>query len=476
MSSAAETKSHPAPPAACLNQAERLRIGIICATAQWVLLLAIQAGDLFAYLLPPAARNVESYSSLAVALPFLQTQNILVAAVFGVLAYFTARNRVTAWALFVLSCAESLGVLLDQVYYKVFLDHVHLGMIEGGEQFNPVILFGSFRKEADWIFCCSSAVAVAGSIWFARALWNPPRYPVKTRRILVVGAVIGLLGIPKFSATSYGHVNEHPLIALARELQQRSVAEILASRADTSLHRPTHSFDPSVDHDPRLSTFLAAGHPRNTRPNLVLIVMESVGAVDLLGSDGLPSEKLTPNLARLAHSGVVFNSIYTTFPGTIRSLVSLHTGGRQFTSGYLDELNPQFTAPLLARRLRGLGYSTALFSTERLDSESTDIFLEKAGYQKFYDFSRDSFENRQRQELNSWGGREEHTLGLMEDWISHAASGKTVLSRIYDRGDAPSLQRADGISRDGEAAGSPFGLPERVELLGSRDRIAARVP
>jgi arylsulfatase A-like enzyme len=156
----------------------------------------------------------------------------------------------------------------------------------------------------------------------------------------------------------------------------------------------------------------------------VTIVMESVGAVDLLGPDGLPIEKIAPNLARLARSGVVFHSIYTTFPGTTRSLVSLHTGGRQLTSGYADELAREFTAPLLAGSLRRLGYATALFSSERLDGEASDIFLEKAGYQTFYDFSRDSVENRKKYQLSSWGGREEHTLELMEDWIGHADAGK----------------------------------------------------
>jgi arylsulfatase A-like enzyme len=411
-----ELPGHQAPE---LTRGERLRIAMVCGAAQWLLLLTIQTGDLFGYLLPPAARNLSSYFLLAATLPFLQTQNILVATIFTGLTYCGTRKRVTSWAVFLLSCAESLALLVDQVYYKVFLDHFHLGMIEGGQQFNPVIILGSFAKEVDPIFFCSTAVAVAGSIWFARAITNAPRHPLRMRRILVIGAIIAIAGIPEYSSPSYGHVNVHPVLALVSELQRRSVAEILAGRARTESPPPLRGFDRSVDTDSRLAAFLAAGNTRVPQPNVVLIVMESVGAVDLLDPEGLPSEKFAPNLARLARSGVVFPSIYTTFPGTTRSLVSLHTGGRQFTSGYLDELEPQFTAPLLARRLRGLGYATSLFSTERLDGEGTDVFLEKAGYQKFYDFSRDSFENRRKYELSSWGGREEHTLGLMENWIGN---------------------------------------------------------
>lgn len=405
------------------TRTERARIAVVCGLSQWLLLLAIQVGDLLGYLLPPAAHNLVSYGAAGAALPLLQTQNLIVAAILGVIAYFASKYRVTGWAFFVLCLAVSLGLVLDQVYYKLFLDHFHLGMIEGGEQFNAVIIVGSFLKEADWIFCCSCVVAIAGSAWFARALWKPAQRPAPIGWIVGGAALVALLGIPKFSATTYGHVNEHPLLALVRELNRSSVADILGKRAP-SANLKIRSLDPSVDREPRLAAIAAAAHSQSRRPNVVFIVMESVGAVDLLGPDGLPSGRITPNLARLAQKGIVFNSLYTTFPGTTRSLVSLHTGGRQMTSGYMNELQPEYTGPLLARYIGSGGYATALFSTERLDGEGTDIFLQKAGYQKYYDFSRDSPENHKKQELSSWGGREEYGLHLMENWIDQTPSGK----------------------------------------------------
>lgn len=395
----------------------RSRVAICFAFAHWALLLAIQTGDLIAYRAAGAEHGLGWRLSQLAMLPFLQAQNVLVAAAVGLIAYFASRHRITAWLWFLVYVALSASLLLDQVYYKVFLDHFHLGMIEGGEQFNAVILWDSFLDEADWVVGASAAVGIAGCVWLAIALSRPSKRPVRVRVAVTVLAAFGLAGIPKFFSTSAGHVNEHPLISLAREWQQRSVAEILARRSRSQIHLPLTSLDPSIDRDPRLPALLAAVRGRKPRPNLVLVVMESVGAVDLLGPDGLPSDKITPNLAKLARKGIVFGSIYTTFPGTTRSLISLHTGGRQPTSGYMDEVEPTFRAPLLARYFEKNGYATALYSSERLDGEATDVFLEKAGYQKFYDFSRDSAENRRKEELDSWGGREEYTLGLMEDWI-----------------------------------------------------------
>jgi arylsulfatase A-like enzyme len=325
---------------------------------------------------------------------------------------------------------ETVGLLIDQVYYKVFLDHIHLGMFEGGQQFNPVITFGSFQKEVDWIFWVTSAIALAGAIWFARALLVPPERPRHLRRIIEIAVVIAAIGLPAYSSKRYSHINEHPLIGVVREIEQTSMVNVLAARHNSSARPATASTEP-VDHDPRLAAFLAAGQPRATPPNVLLIVMESVGAVNLLGPDGLPKESVAPNLARLARQGVVFNSIYTTFPGTTRSQISLHTGGRQVTFGGMSEVLPQFEGPMLPRSMNDLGYSTALFSSERLDGEGTDVFLEHAGYQKFYDFARDLPGHEKRNMIHSWGAREEYTTARVAEWMSNEQASHKPLFLEY---------------------------------------------
>ena len=367
--------------------------------------------------------------------------------------------------------------MIDQVYYKVFLDHVHLGMFESGQQFNPVITFGSFQKEVDWIFYSTTAVALAGAIWFARALVVPPAHPRRLRRIAEIAGVVALIGLPAYSSKRYSHINEHPLLGIVSELTEGNMAGVLA-RQRLSQGAPPPASNAPEDHNPLLAGFLAATQPRNPQPNLVLIVMESVGALNLLGPDGLPQEKITPNLAMLAQHGVVFNSVYTTFPGTTRSLISLHTGGQQLTYGGMSEVYRQYQGPLLARAIGEGGYSTALFSSERLDGEGTDVFLEHAGYQKFYDFARDIAGHEKRNMIHSWGAREEYTLDLMKEWLADTQvagkrkSGGSAVGMMRRHASCIALQ-PDRSGRLRE--GAPGRLPQRPALQRSRHRRTGRL-
>jgi arylsulfatase A-like enzyme len=399
----------------------RLRIAFICGLAQWALLVAIQTGNFYGCLLPPIDRDWDAVSYFFTVILFIQAQNALVAAIFGIVAYLATATRFTSWLFFVVYVVEAAGLLVDQVYYKVFLDHIHLGMFEGGQQFNPVITFGSFQKEVDWIFYGTAVIALAGSIWFGRALVIPAQHPRKLRRIVEVAAIVAAIGIPAYSSKRYEHLNENPIIGLIAEVGQGNIVNALARQNETDQRLPAGN-DAPVDHDPRLSAYLAASQPRNPQPNLVLIVMESVGALNLLGPDGLPQDAITPNLASLAREGVIFNSLYTSFPGTTRSLISLHTGGQQLTYGGMSEIFRQYEGPLLARAIGDAGYATALFSSERLDGEGTDIFLEHGGYQKFYDFARDIAGHDKQNMIHSWGAREGYTLGLVKEWLTDTQS------------------------------------------------------
>lgn len=394
----------------------RLQIALICGICQWLLLLGIQAGNFFAYLLPPIDRDLSAVSYFFTVILFIQAQNALMAALVGVVAYVCAGNVITRWAFFVLYCAESIYLLIDQVYYKVFLDHVRLGAFEGGQQFNATITFGSFTHEIDFVFYLNAVIAIAGAVWLARALLAPQLHPRKSGLPLEIGAVIFLIGIPAYSSKKFGHLNENPVLSLSRDIEEGSVENFLAKQGSGSI-----AADPgpagAVDHDPRLPEYLAKLRAKHPRPNLILIVLESVGAENLFQDRGLPSTVFTPNLAQLAAHGVTFDTLYTTFPGTTRSLITLHTGGRQITYSGVAPILRQYEGPLLPRAIGDMGYTTALFSGERLDGEGTDTFLKQAGYQKFYDFAADLLGHDKQNYIHSWGAREEYTQSRVREWL-----------------------------------------------------------
>ncbi len=213
-----------------MNRVQRLRIAVICALTQWSLIVLLQAREYFGFVLPPAAWTFETGTAFFNVIPFLQAQNVLVACVFGCLAYFAARYRRLVWIFFAVYCGAIAYVLVDQLYYKVFRDHIHMDMVEGGQEFNAIITFSSAAREMDWFFYCATIFAIAGAVWFARALVVPPEHPKNLRRIFIVAGVLAVVGIPAFSSKHYDHVNEHPLITLARELGQRDVQSVLAER------------------------------------------------------------------------------------------------------------------------------------------------------------------------------------------------------------------------------------------------------
>lgn len=392
------------------------RIALVCVIAQSALLFTIAAGNLLGYLLPPVDRDITALSYLVSPVLFLQGQNMVAVAAIGLLGFLCARYLISRWLFFVLYLAVTVFLLLDQVYFKVFLDHVRLGAFEGGQQFNAAITLGSFVKEIDAIFYLNALVAIAGLAWLAWTMVSPHVGPSRWRLVVEIVGLLFLMGLPAYSSRKYSHLNENPMLVLAREMSQSSVSSLLAQRG-ADIAAPAAENTGDVDHDPRLPAFLASIQAKKQRPNLILIVLESVGEQNLLDANGVPSPVYTPNLARLAANGVTFDSLYTTFPGTTRSLITLHTGGRQITYSGIAPVLKTYQGPMLARAIGDLGYTTALFSGERLDGEGTDVFLEQAGYQKFYDFAQDILGRQAQNFIHSWGAREEYTLEQVEDWM-----------------------------------------------------------
>ena len=128
-----------------------------------------------------------------------------------------------------------------------------------------------------------------------------------------------VLGIPSVFSSAYRNVQHHPLLVLADDSTRRSLIDDAASgprgggRRRSS--RPVETGPRPREHDPRLADVVRACRGGSRPPNVLLIVLESVGSLQLLGSDGLPSAQVTPHLAKLAQGGVVFDSVYSVFPG-----------------------------------------------------------------------------------------------------------------------------------------------------------------
>jgi arylsulfatase A-like enzyme len=187
-----------------------------------------------------------------------------------------------------------------------------------------------------------------------------------------------------------------------------------------------------TDHDPRLETLLHENLRRNHSPNVILIVVESVGSLQLLDGKGRPSEVDAPNLALLARRGLVFDSVYTIFPATVRTHVALQTGGRAMTWGSVFEmLDHKYLGPTLPGMLASKGYETAAYTGARLDYENMLHFYQNLHFGTFYEFSQDETRQTPQYVLNSWGAKEELPVSLIETWIDKVAKTKRPFFVTY---------------------------------------------
>jgi arylsulfatase A-like enzyme len=397
--------------------AKRLWIGLAAAVSHWALLATIQTGSFLAYLLPAGATPGDAFRSFAT-IPFLEAQYLVVAILLGAAAWALAGHRLLRWLILPVHVALAAFVLADQLFYKISFDHLRPSLYEAGRSADVTMALSSLAKETDFVFYLAVAIAVAGEAWLIAMLVKAPE---RKPALLPWGAAAGILllaGIPAFSSTRYYHLNEHPAIVAALDWARGSIAPSLGK------HKvPPPAAAGAIDRDPELAALAEAGRKRTKPPNVLLVVMESVGAVDLLTPEGRPSPIYAPTLARLAERGALFTSVYAPYPASTRSHMALHTGGQYVTVSDMRALEHRYTGPMLGRALQAAGYTTSLFSSERLNMENCDLFLEQGGYDRFQSFDRDLASRDPRNLIHSWGAREEYTEGLMEQWLDEVRPG-----------------------------------------------------
>ncbi|GAB3684711.1 hypothetical protein GCM10028857_14070 [Salinarchaeum chitinilyticum] len=112
------------------------------------------------------------------------------------------------------------------------------------------------------------------------------------------------------------------------------------------------------------------------RPNVVLLVMDTARARDVLGRPDV-----TPNLHRIAEAGEVFSNVFTSAPWTLPSHASMFTG--QYTSDHGTHAGSKVfdpDVPPIAEALRERGYQTAAFSNNSW--VSSDVGFDR-GFETF---------------------------------------------------------------------------------------------
>ena len=393
----------------------------------------------------------------AASLPFLQLQHVWVSSIPGLLGGLRWRPAAHS-ALLLLN----LWVVLDQVVFRVFLRHADLAMDESsvldgaamlGSLRDSVVAVGGGLTALNLLFVCVVSCAVA---WCdARApfrSWVPGR----TLRWAALGWMV--VSAPVACSLDHHGLEQHAAVALVGSLWRDAPppAEVALSKQEILAPAFDASVEP-VEVDRALRS--ALGRLRALeRPNVLLVVMESVGSLQLFPDDHVEPD-VTPNLARLVGEGVAFTDLYTTFPATVRALIGLHAGGRTITWGSVHfELGFPYRGPTLVSHFREKGYRTALYSAGDMDFENLNDYLAGLGFDAVVDAGRQSEAWRARHAIHSWGVADDAMRADALRWmLQRDAAGEPFLLEYITvsthhpygvpEGIAPRFPGADALSR-----------------------------
>ncbi len=360
----------------------------------------------------------------ALRLPLLQLENFAAALALMLLVGVTWPLRPRRWFAALLLLAFNLALVVHQAAYATFLGPLRLGFLQ--EAGSPWFFLGSVRAELGALFYVNLLVAVGLTVGWGR--WNAaqPDDRTESRRLFRkpwAGLAVAVIGLSAWT-TQYGesmNLQRHPLVALLAEAVRNPIphaefvdaTDIYANRFDQVEETP--------EAGRRLQGFAAALAQRQPRPNVVLVVLESSGSRNVLGPDGLPDAAVTPNLRRLAQHAVVFDSLYTNFPGTVHSNLAMMTGGFFTTwQPIKDAIVQPYQGPTLAKAFAANGYATALFASADLGHLNFRDFVGRAGYATFFDFGQLPEAERLSTRLNSWGGRDDAIAARAIDWLAQA--------------------------------------------------------
>lgn len=228
--------------------------------------------------------------------------------------------------------------------------------------------------------------------WCLRGEWQRPRYPW-------AGLLAGVLALaPTFlmirgslsqATANVGQVyfSDRPWLNHAAVNPTFSLLSSLTKLED---YDAEYNFFPEDERAQLVKDLFPPASPaqdtllKTSRPNILLIVMESFGAryIGSLGGDA----EVSPHFDRLAREGVLFTQCYAASYRTDRGMVSTLSGYPSFPKHSLMKLPAKSrTLSSLALQLKGQGYSTSFFYGGDANFTNTRGYLISTGYDRVTD-------------------------------------------------------------------------------------------
>ena len=166
---------------------------------------------------------------------------------------------------------------------------------------------------------------------------------------------------------------------LSRDLRDALLVTLALDASDRWYDRPIPA---KLDELQPLTVRVHAAAEGRRPPNIVVVVLESVGALNTTPYD--PLRRTTPNLDRLAQNGLMVDTMYTVLPHTTKALISTLCGTYPYPATQVVEARPDgMWSPCLPTLLREAGYRSAFFQTARGDFEDRVGLTHNMGFDRF---------------------------------------------------------------------------------------------
>lgn len=325
--------------------------------------------------------------------------------------------------------------VLDQLFYALFFDHLQFHFAEEAASTDLSAFWGSFKAVLGGSFFLNLALWAALSVWiwrrFAKGSGATASPDLSARSLLWATALLSayfLAGVR--TGENSARIENHPLLTLLKSLgtDGPKTPGALGSGGDLdALRWGKPSFSGGTE---KAILDYAQGRGQGKRPNLILFTWESVGAVDLFPQGAL-DPAMTPNLAAWAPQTVLFPSVTTGFPGTVRSHSLLNTGGHCITWGTEETLFPQaWTGPGLGRQLKENAYSTGLFAASYFFLASYKGLYDRQGWDRTFRPDDQPAAYQAKVKLNSWGIDDGQALAEARRWMAAQPKDKPFFAQF----------------------------------------------
>lgn len=347
---------------------------------------------------------------------FIATENILLSLLLMLVFAFVNLFKTYKGVSISIFYSLLLYLIFNQVFYSIYATEYRIGFDKEAEKFSLHLLKDSFLSLLNFWFYLNIGLALICAYLGTKSLaQNSLVKPRKKTAILTTLAMLSIIVFGFVKSQNY----KNAFFVLAKSCFEKEAT--VYQKNDIPFNKLFSLINgKSTTKDYEIDKYAQDNKP--DKPNIIYIVLESVGALNIMNNNQLDS-LLTPNLYKLKNKSILFPKIYNYFPATTRSHVPILCGGNSITYGSVyEELNYKYLGNTMVSEFKNNTYKTALFSSQFMEFEGLDSFYLNLPFDFHYMPESNNNARKSAAKLNSWGIDEAETLTQIKTWISAQAS------------------------------------------------------